>query len=356
MPALLVLLKSSSFPIAISVVAIVAAIVAIVFVFIIKSTVDRKFSVLLRKPSTQPENCLSEKEFLQAERAHKEFDELATLVRETRAQSDATRDALNEVVRVLADSRTEEIIRGEQEGSDARLALRKLYEASRAELAPFAISLSAITPLVSSLSTCHTQNNANVATLLRALVQNYQQMQIVDSDLASKITRLSDVGPSAAVASEDARRCFDSGALMPEAYLKQIMSIHPAEKLVLPDPDVELAHYRELAAQTTDIYLSWLDRINDLRDLATEAGSYEITTACTQIIRQSRSVLEPFNVELDDVEIGRTQYDSRLHDLLHTVPRPGTRPETVVGVRKLGYRRNGTTVRKPQVVVAAAGN
>ena len=134
------------------------------------------------------------------------------------------------------------------------------------------------------------------------------------------------------------------------------MSTRPAEKITLPAPDAEVAHYRELASQTTDTYLAWLDRINELRDLAIETRSSEISSACTQIIRQSRTVLEPLNVELDDVEIGRTQYDSRLHDLLHTVPRPGTRPETVIGVRKLGYRRNGTTVRKPQVVVAAVGN
>ena len=356
MHALPALLQGPSFPIAIAAVAILAAIVAIVFVFIIKSTVDRKFLDLLRKPSTQPEKCRSEEAFQQAERTQRALDELATLVRETRAQSDATRDALNEVVRVLADSRTEEIIQGEQEGRDERLALRQLYEAARAELAPFTFSLSAITPFVSSLSSCPTQNDVGLATLVRALVQKYQQMQFVDSELASKITRLSDAGPSAAVASEDARRSFDSGALMPEVYLKHVLSIHSAEKLVLPDSDVELAHYRELASQITDTYLSWLDRINELRDLAIEAGSHEIMAACTQIIRQSRSVLEPLNVELDDVEIGRTQYDSRLHDLLHTVPRPGTRPETVIGVRKLGYRRNGTTVRKPQVVVAAVGN
>ena len=213
MHALPALLEGPSFPIAIAAVAILVAIVAIVFVFIIKSTVDRKFLALLRKPSTQPEKCRSEEAFQQAERAQRALDELATLIRETRAQSDATRDALNEVVRVLADSRTEEIIQGEQEGRDERLALRQLYEAARAELAPFTFSLSAITPFVSSLSSCPTQNNVSLATLLQSLVQNYQQMQAVDSDLALKITRLSDVGPSAAAAIEDARSRFNSGAV-----------------------------------------------------------------------------------------------------------------------------------------------
>jgi molecular chaperone GrpE (heat shock protein) len=102
--------------------------------------------------------------------------------------------------------------------------------------------------------------------------------------------------------------------------------------------------------------LEWLDRINGLRELAIETEAREVESACTRIVRQSRAVLELFHVELENIEIGRTLYDSRLHELLHAIPRAGVRPETIIGIQKLGYRRDGKTVRKPMVVVAASGN
>ena len=97
----------------------------------------------------------------------------------------------DEVVRVFADNRIEEIIHGEQEAGKDRLALQRLYESTRAELAPFTFSLSAITPFVSSLSTyTYAKQSVILATFAsRRLSRDYQQMQTVDSDLALKITR-----------------------------------------------------------------------------------------------------------------------------------------------------------------------
>jgi len=342
------------FVIATAALALVVAVVAIVLVLILRSTVDRRFSGVQRKTSMQPEQNRIGESFELLERMQRTLGELATLVGDTRAQGNDTHLSLKQVVRVLADSRAEEIVSAEQEGAAEKVALRRLYEVSRAELSPFVFSLSSVTPSVHSLSVCPTHNNVDMEAIVRTLVANYEQMQNIDSELASKLARICDVEPTAASAVEGARIRFDSGALAIDAYLRQVMSTPRIDRLVLPDPDVELAHYRELAGTTTEKYLSWLDRINELRDFANETSNYEVSSASTQIIRQSRSVLEPLNIELDDVEIGRTRYDSRLHDLLHTVPRPDTRPETVIGVRKLGYRRNGTTVRKPQVVVAAA--
>lgn len=65
-------------------------------------------------------------------------------------------------------------------------------------------------------------------------------------------------------------------------------------------------------------------------------------------------MLSQFDLEIEDVELGRTMIDARLHDLMHTAPTATARPETVIGVLRLGYRNNGRVMRKPQTRVKAA--
>jgi len=341
---------------AIAGVALLLALLALILLFMIRRMTERRLSILLERSSGQPGEDRVGKVLQELERMRQTIEEYVSFNRDTRTQGEVTGQALNEVVRVLADSRSEQLILGEQEGGNERLALRQIYEAVRSELAPFTSSLLSVTPSVDSLNICPTHNNVTLVSLIRELVLNYQQIQTLDTEIVSKIARVSDGESIIASVIADARCHFESGLLAKETYLQQILSIQPPDRQVLPDPAAESSHYRELAAQTTDNYLGWLERINELREMASESECVDVASACTQIIRQSRSVLEVFHVELENVEIGRTQYDSRLHDLLHAIPRPGVRPETIIGIRKLGYRRNGKTVCKPQVVVAASGN
>jgi hypothetical protein len=249
----------------------------------------------------------------------------------------------------------DEMIQIERSGMEEKRALRELYETAKSERAPLASALSFIQPAINGLEACHFKENANLRELVELLIRNYRIMQGVDSELASKLSRMEDTKCSTAKICEEIKGRYESGAMSVDVYLKQMLSARPGDRFIRPDLATEQARYRYAGIQTAEGFLSWLDLVNEVRDSSGDVDRFEIASACTQIIRQSRSMLNLLDIEIDDVEIGRTQFDARLHDLLHTVPSPSARPETVVGVHKLGYRKNGKIIRKPQVVVAAPG-
>lgn len=69
----------------------------------------------------------------------------------------------------------------------------------------------------------------------------------------------------------------------------------------------------------------------------------------------AREVLIRFDIQPEEIEIGKTVYDPRVHQLV--LARQSTYPaHTVVDVQQSGFRRvrDGETLRRPQVVVAQA--
>jgi hypothetical protein len=193
---------------AIAAVALLLAVVTLIFAIVIRLGTERKLSILLHRISAQPGANGFVEISQDLARIRQAIEELVPFSHETRTQADGTDQALAEVVRVLADSRAEQLVRDEQEGGSERLALRQLYEAARSELAPFTASLSTVTPSVESLKACPTHASANLLTLLREIVQGYQQIDAIDSELASKIDGVS-VGASS----------IDEGNLSPEDFV-----------------------------------------------------------------------------------------------------------------------------------------
>jgi len=70
----------------------------------------------------------------------------------------------------------------------------------------------------------------------------------------------------------------------------------------------------------------------------------------------AREVLSRFDIQPEEIEIGKTLYDHSMHDLV--IARQSSYPaRTVIEVQQSGFRRmsDGRTLRSPKVVVAQAG-
>jgi hypothetical protein len=70
-----------------------------------------------------------------------------------------------------------------------------------------------------------------------------------------------------------------------------------------------------------------------------------------------REVLIRFDIQPEEIEIGKTVYDPRVHQLV--LARQSSYPaHTVVDVQQSGFRRvrDGETLRRPQVIVAQASD
>jgi hypothetical protein len=327
----------------------------IILSFRFKTTRERGLSGAVKKLCSQQTKDTTEKQLDEFIGTQQSLQGIEQAVQEARSTAEAARRTIDDLVKVLVDSHMDEVIQIERSSAEEQLALRELYATAMSERAPLASALSFIQPAINGLQACPVKDDANLRELVELLIRKYRIMQGVDSELASKLSRVEDTKCSAAKTCEEINSRYESGALSVDLYLKQVLAARPGDRFVRPDLATEQARYRDAGIQTADGFLSWLDLVNEVRDSSADVDRFEIASACTQIIRQSRSMLDLLDIEIDDVEIGRTQYDARLHDLLHTVPSPSARPETVVGVHKLGYRKNGKIIRKPQVVVAAPG-
>lgn len=281
------------------------------------------------------------------------IQELRQLLADLRRDADDTAHALRKVIKTIADHHAAAVLQAETEGETERSALRQVYETARAERSRFSSALTSIAPLVNALSAYQRRGNADMDGQVGGVIEGFRQMTDVDAHLSSKLAELDAEEPASTFRCTELARCFESGTIPEATYLTQMLSILPVKHRTLADPLAEQSLLKDMHDHTADVFLAWLDRVNELRALAADTSFYEVVALCTNLIRQSRGMLSQLGVEIEDVELGRTMFDARLHDLVHTVPIASARPETVIGVLRLGYRRNGRVMRKPQVLVAA---
>lgn len=147
---------------------------------------------------------------------------------------------------------------------------------------------------------------------------------------------------------------YNSGTLSPDSYLSALLNITIPNEMVFADPDAECRRLQALPEATHSGLLDFVDSVTELRDRLHDAAEIAGSRECDRVIKACAELFEKCGVRLVDVARG-TIFDARLHDLYAAIPRPDTTPETIIGVRRLGQRRGGELIRKPQVVVAAGG-
>jgi molecular chaperone GrpE (heat shock protein) len=347
------LLSNAIVALCVSTAAVVVGCTGLLLAFFARNAAARELKRSTQALHQETQTGLSrvDEEILHAQRTIEEFRQSLT---DVRSDADRTARTVRELIKTIADRHVAAIFKAETNGEGEKSALRQVYETAKAERSRFSPALASIAPLISGLSAYQHRGNPEMEGQINGVIKDFRQMMDVDTHLSSTLAELGAARGGSALRCEELARSFESGAIPDAAYLTQVLCIDPVEHHMLADPLAEQSRLKELQLRMADVFLAWLDRVNELRAFSTDRDSGEVATLCTNIIRQSRGVLSQLELEIDDVEIGRTMFDARLHDLVHTVSTARARPETVIGVLRLGYRRNGRVMRKPQVLVATA--
>ncbi|HEV2706440.1 MAG TPA: thioredoxin family protein [Pyrinomonadaceae bacterium] len=128
-------------------------------------------------------------------------------------------------------------------------------------------------------------------------------------------------------------------------------------------PAVDPEQLKRFVEGTPDFLMDWFSDFSQLQSQvwaaqATDASiDSETLDAFARIQRTARDVLNSFDIQPEEIQVGQTLYDRNLHDF--SMPRQGTPypPQTIVEVQRAGFRRlsSGEVLRRPQVVVASSG-
>jgi hypothetical protein len=226
-------------------------------------------------------------------------------------------------------------------------ALRELvavYAQAAAGMEPFLISVQQLRPTVALLNEFAKKPGVSAA------LDEFEDLAGIGERLAARQAEILRYLNGGTMQAQQAAEECKAGQRPPHEYLRTVYessldsSVSPAE---------EQNQIAELAGSTEERFLAWMDMVSELREATAVESPFGLHDACSHLIAHAGQVIEAWDIFLIDVPVGTTQFDSRLHDLGGTIPCAQVAAETVIGVRKLGHRRNGVLVRKPQVMVAA---
>jgi molecular chaperone GrpE (heat shock protein) len=112
-----------------------------------------------------------------------------------------------------------------------------------------------------------------------------------------------------------------------------------------------------------DYLMNWFDDLFQLLSQVTSAQASDSlvdaqTAAELNLIKKiARDVLVKFDVQPEEIQIGQTSYDRRLHDAELIAQSAQFPANTVIGVNQCGFRKvsTGEVLRRPRVIVAGVG-
>jgi molecular chaperone GrpE (heat shock protein) len=114
--------------------------------------------------------------------------------------------------------------------------------------------------------------------------------------------------------------------------------------------------WKRIVTSAPDYLMDWFD---DLFQLHIQASSVDTETAVAlhQIKRQAREAFGKFDIQPEEVQIGQTMFDRRIHEAAVITQSAQFPANTVIGVEQCGFRRltTGEALRRPKVIVAGAG-
>lgn len=162
----------------------------------------------------------------------------------------------------------------------------------------------------------------------------------------------------------DLAQQFDARAISIADYVKaygELIERHfPAgeDGSVSIAPGEHEAELREIAAGVPDYLMDWFDRLSQLQAQAAQAAiNAETAARLAQIQRTAKDVLGKFDIQPEEIQVGVTIFDRRLHDASLITQSPQYPANTVVGVQQYGFRKlsGGDVLRRPKVIVAGVG-
>ncbi|HWP44358.1 MAG TPA: nucleotide exchange factor GrpE [Blastocatellia bacterium] len=123
------------------------------------------------------------------------------------------------------------------------------------------------------------------------------------------------------------------------------------------------AELRKMIADVPEYLMNWFDRFYQLQTQATASqtpgGAAEAQTAAEflKVQRVARETLGKFDIQPEEIQVGQTSFDRRLHEAALITQTPKYPANTVIAVHSCGFRRvsTGEVLRRPKVVVAGVG-
>ncbi|HMF55955.1 MAG TPA: nucleotide exchange factor GrpE [Pyrinomonadaceae bacterium] len=125
---------------------------------------------------------------------------------------------------------------------------------------------------------------------------------------------------------------------------------------------VDEADLKRILNSAPDYLMDWYNNFFQLQSQVTSSQvasipvDVETINEMAQIQRVAREALGKFDIQPEEIQVGQTGFDRRLHEA--TLVRQSTQypSNTVIEVHRCGFRRmsTGEVLRRPQVVVAGA--
>lgn len=249
-----------------------------------------------------------------------------------------------ELVQVLAE-RERNLVEEGGRTNELRQLIAIYSEASDA-MQPFAVVMQQLETSVALLNPFASQPAVGM------LLKEYRALAGIGEQLAEECDALVQWADNNEQLSQTTAE-FNAGNMAAVAYLRKVYECSRSSHAALPSPTQEQERMAALGSSTEERFLTWIDGVSELRAM-NQTGPGELRDACTRLIHHADEMIEAWDIKLIDVPLEITRYDCHLHDLGGTLPRNDILPETVIGVRRLGHKRNGVVVRKPEVLVAAA--
>jgi hypothetical protein len=134
----------------------------------------------------------------------------------------------------------------------------------------------------------------------------------------------------------------------------------PTQATTFPEQEAELG---KLMADVPDYLMDWFDKFYQLQSQAiaaqTSNGAVEIQTAAEflKVRKTAGEILGKFDIQPEEIQVGQTSFDRRLHEAALITQAPQYPANTVIAVHRCGFRKlsTGEVLRRPKVVVAGVG-
>ncbi|HEY3134920.1 MAG TPA: hypothetical protein VGL29_02605, partial [Blastocatellia bacterium] len=100
---------------------------------------------------------------------------------------------------------------------------------------------------------------------------------------------------------------------------------------------------KKLSGSVPDYLMDWFDKLSQLQTQAAQTSvDGETAAGLARIQRAARDVLGQFDIQPDEIQIGVTSFDRRLHDASLITQSPQYPANTVVAVQQYGFRKLST--------------
>lgn len=126
-------------------------------------------------------------------------------------------------------------------------------------------------------------------------------------------------------------------------------------------PNESEAELKKVVADAPNYLMEWFNSLFQLQNQLLSAGARsaiesEIFNELVQIQKIAQEVLGRFDIQLETIQVGQTNYDRRLHEATMVRQSSQFPTNTVIEVHRCGFRRmsTGEVLRRPEVVVAGA--